>query len=95
LYEELIVDVEQMSPEAAKYVRARPWMTPDLMRKWGVGWIPGNGRSLFRKNYLVYTHRNQQGEVLSYSGRDLQFEKKWQTWLKEGRPEGKDPSKYC
>ncbi|MCA8991748.1 MAG: hypothetical protein KDA88_07205 [Planctomycetaceae bacterium] len=94
LYEELIVDVEQMSPEAAKYVRARPWMTPDLMRKWGVGWIPGNGRSLFRKNYLVYTHRNQQGEVLSYSGRDLQFEKKWQAWLKEGRPEGKKPSKH-
>ena len=94
LHEELIVDVSEMSPEAAQYVRSRPWMTPDLMRKWGVGWIPGNGRSLFRKNYLVYTHRNERGEVISYSGRDLQFEKKWQQWLKDGKPEGKKPNKH-
>ncbi|MCA9047382.1 MAG: hypothetical protein KDA89_01555, partial [Planctomycetaceae bacterium] len=58
LYQDLVTDVSQMSPEAARYVRTRPWMTPELMQKWGVGWIPGNGRSLFRKNYLVYTHRN-------------------------------------
>ncbi|MEZ6035536.1 MAG: hypothetical protein R3C17_20765 [Planctomycetaceae bacterium] len=63
-----------MSPEAAQYVRKRPWMTPELMQKWGVGWIPGNGRSLFRKGYLVYTHRNERGEIISYSGRDLNFE---------------------
>ena len=44
LDEELIVDVDQMSPEAAQYVRKRPCMTPDLMRHRGVGWIPGNGR---------------------------------------------------
>ncbi|WP_339749094.1 hypothetical protein [uncultured Rubinisphaera sp.] len=83
-----------MSPEAAQYVRKRPWMTPELMKKWGVGWIPGNGRSLFRKSYFVYTHRNSRGEVLSYSGRDLTFEKKWQKWIREGRPEGKKPHKH-
>jgi len=94
LHEELVVDVEQMSPEAAQYVRKRPWMTPELMRKWGVGWIPGNGRSLFRKSYLVYTHRNERGEVISYSGRDLNFEKKWQKWIRDGKPEGKKPSKH-
>ena len=94
LHEELIVDVDQMSPEAAEYVRKRPWMTPELMRKWGVGWIPGNGRSLFRKNYLVYTHRNERGEVISYSGRDLTFEKKWQKWIRDGKPEGKKPNKH-
>ena len=94
LHEELIVDVSEMSPEAAQYVRSRSWMTPELMKKWGVGWIPGNGRSLFRKNYLVYTHRNERGEVLSYSGRDLSFEKKWQQWIKDGKPEGKKPNKH-
>ncbi|MCA9036160.1 MAG: hypothetical protein KDA91_13580 [Planctomycetaceae bacterium] len=94
LHEDLITDVTQMSPEAAQYVRSRPWMTPELMKKWGVGWIPGNGRSLFRKNYLVYTHRNERGEVISYSGRDMQFEKKWQQWLKDGKPEGKKPNKH-
>ncbi|MEZ6129004.1 MAG: hypothetical protein R3C59_09995 [Planctomycetaceae bacterium] len=94
LHEELITDVSEMSPEAAQYVRSRPWMTPELMQKWGVGWIPGNGRSLFRKNYLVYTHRNERGEVVSYSGRDLLFEQKWLKWLKDGKPEGKKPNKH-
>lgn len=94
LHEELIVDVAEMSPEAAQFVRQRPWLTPELMKKWGVGWIPGNGRSLFRKSYLVYTHRNERGDVLSYSGRDLTFEQKWQKWLRVGRPEGKKPHKH-
>ncbi len=94
LFEELIVDVAGMSPEAAQYVRKRPWLTPELMKKWGVGWIPGNGRSLFRKSYLVYTHRNERGEVLSYSGRDLHFDKKWLKWIKDGKPEGKKPNKH-
>ena len=94
LYKDLIVDVAQMSPEAAQYVRKRPWMTPELMQKWGVGWIPGNGRSLFRKGYLVYTHRNERGEIISYSGRDLNFETKWDDWIKSGKPEGKKPGKH-
>lgn len=94
LYDELVTDVGAMSPEAAAYVRSRPWLTPERMKIWGIGWIPGNGRSLFRKNYLVYTHRNERGEVVSYSGRDLSFEGKWQTWLRDGKPEGKKPSKH-
>ena len=94
LANDLIVDVAQMSPEAAQYVRKRPWMTPELMQKWGVGWIPGNGRSLFRKGYLVYTHRNERGDIVSYSGRDLNFETKWNEWIKAGKPEGKKPGKH-
>lgn len=94
LHKELIVAVANMSPDAAQYVRLRTWLTSDLMRKWGVGWIPGNGRSLFRKNYLVYTHRNERGEVVSYSGRNLSFEEKFAAWLKAGRPEGKKPAKH-
>ena len=94
LYQELVTDVAQMSPEASAYVRKRPWLTPELMQKWGCGWIPGNGRSLFRKNYFVYTHRNQRGNVVSYSGRDLSFEKKWDQWLRDGKPEGKKPNKH-
>lgn len=94
LHDDLIHDVGEMSPEAAQYVRHRPWMTPDILRKWGVGWIPGNGRSLFRKNYLVYTHRNERGEIVSYSGRDLSFEEKWAKWMRNGKPEGKKPGKH-
>lgn len=94
LYQELITDVARMSPAAAAYVRKRPWMTAELMQKWGIGWIPGNGRSLFRKNYFVYTHRNLKGEVISYSGRDLTFESKWDEWQIAGKPEGKKPAKH-
>lgn len=94
LFGELTVDVAEMSPEAAQYVRKRSWMSPELMKKWGVGWIPGNGRSLFRKSYLVYTHRNERDEVLSYSGRDLNFDTKWLKWIKDGKPEGKKPNKH-
>ena len=64
------------------------------MQAWGIGWIPGNGRSLFRKHYLVYTHRNQRGQVVSYSGRDLSFEEKWTQWIRKGKPEGQKPAKH-
>lgn len=95
LYRDLVTDVARMSPEAAAFVRKREhWLTPDLMRKWGCGWIPGNGRSLFRKNYFVYTHRNTRGDIVSYSGRDLNFESKWDAWIKAGKPEGKKTNKH-
>ena len=95
LHKDLVTDISQMSPEAAAYVRKREhWMTSELMQKWGCGWIPGNGRSLFRKNYFVYTHRNARGDVVSYSGRDLTFESKWEKWIKAGKPEGRKPNKH-
>ena len=95
LHEDLVTDISQMSPEAAAYLRKREsWLTPELMQKWGVGWIPGNGRSLFRKNYFVYTHRNTRGDIVSYSGRDVNHEAKWQKWIKAGKPEGKKPNKH-
>lgn len=95
LWKDLETNIANMSPEAAAYVRKRAqWLTPELMQKWGCGWIPGNGRSLFRKNYFVYTHRNTRGDIVSYSGRDLTFEKKWDAWVKAGKPEGKKPNKH-
>lgn len=94
LHEELETDMAKMSPNAAAYVRKRPWLTQEVMAKWGIGWIPGEGRSLFRKNYLVYTQRNLRGDVVSYSGRDLAFEPKWDKWLRQDKPEGKKPNKH-
>ena len=82
-----------MSPAAAKYVRSREWMTPELMRKWGIGYLPRDGRSMFR-GLFVYTHRNQKGEVISYSARDPLFEEKHAAWLRNGKPEKKKPIKH-
>ena len=49
---------------------------------------------MFRKGYLVYTHRNERSEVVSYSGRDLSFEEKWAKWIRDGRSDGKKPGKH-
>ena len=83
LCDDLVYDPSEMSPAAGQYVRSREWMTPELMQKWGVGYIPRDGRSMFR-GWLVYTHRNQAGEPISYSGRDPLFEEKHQAWLRQG-----------
>ncbi len=94
LHEDLVTDTAEMSPEAAQYIRSRRWMTAELLLEWGVGWIPGNGRSLFRNKYLVYTHRDERGEVVSYSGRNLSFEEKHARWVRDGCPDGKKPAKH-
>ena len=94
LYNDLVYDPSEMSPAAAQYVRSREWMTPELMQKWGVGYIPRDGRSMFR-GWLVYTHRNQAGEPISYSGRDPLFEEKHQAWLRQGNADAaKKPIKH-
>ena len=83
LHDDLVTDLSAMSPGAAQYVRSRPWMTPDLMNKWGLGYLPRDGRSMFR-GLFVYTHRNAAGEPISYSARDPHFEEKQQAWLRQG-----------
>lgn len=93
LYEELITDPAEMTPHAAAYFRRRPWLTPEVFHKWGVGYLPRSGRSLFR-GWVVYTQRNERGDVISYSGRDVNFEEKWTQWIRDGRPEGRKPAKH-
>lgn len=93
LYEDLIVDPAEMSPEAASYFRCRPWLTEDVARAWNVGYLPRDGRSLLR-GYVVYTHRSERDDVLSYSGRDILFERKLRKWESDGRPGGKKPNKH-
>jgi 5S rRNA maturation endonuclease (ribonuclease M5) len=93
LHEELTVDVERMAPAPAAYFRQRPWLTPEVCRKWGVGYLPRDGRSMFR-GWITYTHRDERGEVISYSGRDANFEEKWNVWLRQGKPDDKKPAKH-
>jgi 5S rRNA maturation endonuclease (ribonuclease M5) len=83
LHNDLVTDLTVMSPGAAQYVRSRPWMTAEMMNKWGVGYLPRDGRSMFR-GLFVYTHRNAAGDVISYSARDPHFEEKQQAWLRQG-----------
>jgi hypothetical protein len=93
LHEDLIADVATMPPAAAAYFRQRPWLTPDLCRKWNVGYLPRDGRSMFR-GWVSYTQRDERGEVISYSGRDVAYEDKWRDWLRQGKPDDKKPAKH-
>jgi hypothetical protein len=93
LHVDLVVDVERMPPAAAAYFRQRPWLTPDVCRKWGVGYLPRDGRSMFR-GWVAYTHRDERGEVISYSGRDVNFEEKWNAWLQQRKPDDQKPAKH-
>jgi hypothetical protein len=93
LYTDLIVDPAEMSPQASAYFRLRPWLTPEVCQEWGMGYLPRDGRSLFR-GYVVYTHRNERDDVLSYSGRDVYFDEKLRKWERDGRPNGKRPGKH-
>lgn len=94
LNEELVVEEEHMPPAVADYFRQRAsWLTPDLMKSWGVGYLPKSGRSMFR-GWIVYTHRDEQGEVLSYSGRNVDFDNQWRKWLQAGKPDAKKPLKH-
>ena len=93
LWEDLITDPGEMPPAAAAYFRKRPWLTPEVCRKWKMGYLPRNGRSLMR-GLIVYAHQNVAGDIISYSGRDAAFEEKWQQWVRDGRPEKKRPNKH-
>ncbi|NQV29074.1 MAG: DNA primase [Rhodopirellula sp.] len=93
LYADLISDHAEMSPNAASYFRERPWLTPEVCKEWGVGYLPRNGRSLLR-GWIVYTQRNQRGDVVSYSGRDPNYDEKSAKWIRDGLPEGKKPNKH-
>lgn len=93
LYVDLIAEPIEMSPQAAAYFRARPWLTEDVCRAWNVGYLPRDGRSLFR-GYVVYTHRSERDEVVSYAGRDVLFDEKLRKWERDGCPAGKKPGKH-
>jgi 5S rRNA maturation endonuclease (ribonuclease M5) len=93
LWEDFVVEIDQMSPAAASYFRERPWLTPEVCRQWKMGYLPRDGRSLLR-GLIVYAHTNEAGDILSYSGRDPTFADKWNEWVRAGRPEKSRPMKH-
>jgi hypothetical protein len=82
-----------MTPAAAAYFRKRPWLTPEVCRQWKMGYLPRDGRSLFRGS-IVYAHTDETGEILTYSARDPLFDEKWAAWIRDGRPEKSKPMKH-
>ena len=69
-----------MNPAAAGYVRKHPCLTPESMAKWRCGYLPNDGggdkRGWSLRGSILYPVLSEQGKVLAWVGRDVQYEQK-------------------
>lgn len=92
LNEKFITDIAAMNPKASTYVRRRAFMTPETMRKFRCGYLPNDAGSLLR-GHFVYGWPNANGEILTWFGRNLNFEEQQTKWKRAGDSKDK-PSKF-
>lgn len=97
LDQKFIVDVADMSPGASRYLRSRPFYTPEVLRDWRIGYLPrdsgGDKSGGTMRGRIVYPYHNEQGELLTWFGRDPDFENKYAAWKKSDGSE-REPEKY-
>ncbi|NLE38119.1 MAG: hypothetical protein GX621_08865, partial [Pirellulaceae bacterium] len=97
LDEKFIVDPAKMSPKAASYFRRRPYLTPEACQKWRIGYLPrdtgGDHAGGTMRGKIVYPMLSDEGEVLTWFGRDPDYEGKQHEWIGGGK-QGKEPEKY-
>ena len=91
LSDEFEFDVNQMNGRATSYLAKRPYFTCDVLKQWGIGFLPSNSKSMLRGN-MVYELRNERSEKIGYVGRDLAFEDKIRKWENSDRT-GEQPIK--
>jgi len=92
LDEQFITDVAEMSPKAAAYVRKRPFMTPEIMKKFRCGYLPNNAKGLLRVHF-VYGYPDADGNILTWFGRNLSYEDQHKKWQRSG-DSSKEPQKF-
>ena len=92
-----IVEAAQMSPQAASYVRHRRFLTREACVRWRVGYLPrdagGDHVGGTMRGKFVYPMLSDDGEVLTWFGRDPDYEAKAHEWVAAGK-QGKEPEKY-
>lgn len=97
LDEKFVVDVAEMSPKASAYFRRRSFLTPDACRTWRMGYLPrdtgGDHAGGTMRGKIVYPLLTEGGQVLTWFGRDPEYEAKVQEWTVGGK-EGKEPEKF-
>ena len=97
LDEKFVVDPASMSPKAASYFRHRPFLTPEMCRKWRLGYLPrdtgGDHAGGTMRGKIVYPMVSEGGDVLTWFGRDPEYEGKLHEWIVGGR-QGIEPEKY-
>jgi hypothetical protein len=97
LDEKFLVDVAAMSPRAASYFRRRPFLTPEVCRRWRMGYLPrdtgGDHGGGTMRGKIVYPVLSESGEVLTWFGRDPEYEARHQEWSSGGK-QGREPEKF-
>jgi len=97
LDEKFITDPAEMPPAAAAYFRRRPFLSSEACRKWRVGYLPRSTgqdrRGGTMRGTIVYPLLSERGEVLTWFGRDPDFESKHQKWSAGGKT-GREPEKF-
>ena len=92
LDEQFITDVAEMSPAAAKYVRQRPFMTQEAMQTYRCGYLPQSAKGLLR-GHFVYGYPDEDGNILSWFGRNLHYEEQYKKWYRFG-DSSREPQKF-
>ena len=99
--EKLIRDIAAMNPAAAGYLRRHPCLTPEGMAKWRCGYLPHDGggdrRGWSLRGNILYPVLSEQGKVLAWVGRDVQYEQKerdYQTLSPAERQRQQPPAKH-
>lgn len=92
LDEHFVVDPSELTPAARKYMQSREWMTPAFCKAARCGYLPSSAKGTLR-GYWVFGVFDEEGEALSWVGRDLKFAEKFEEWESKGR-KGQEPAKY-
>jgi hypothetical protein len=91
------VDVSGMPPKASAYFRRRPYLTPEVMRAHRMGYLSrdtGEDKSGgTMRGTVVYPYFSESGELLTWFGRDPNFEEKHGDWEKTDKSE-REPEKF-
>jgi len=98
LDQKFVVDVADMNPKASAYFRRRSFLTPEVQNKWRMGCLPhdvgGKDKSGgTMRSKIVYPILNEKGQVLTWFGRDPDYEGKVRKW-RAGSKAGREPEKF-
>jgi hypothetical protein len=92
-----VVDPAAMGPKAASYFRHHPFLTPEACGKWRTGYLPrdagGDRAGGTMRGKIVYPMLSDDGEVLTWFGRDPEYDGKYHEWIVGGK-QGNEPAKH-
>ena len=84
-------------PPASAYLRRRPYLSSEVMRSWRVGYLPrntgGDQAGGTMRGKIVYAYHSGDGNLLTWFGRDPEFEEKHAKWELSDRSQ-KEPAKF-